>query len=77
MFFFPVHPKTLSTTGNVQNPQKTQKLQMTLFEAEQDPLTQELALIDVNMLTPMEALKKLDEWKRRLSQPPNSVESIH
>ena len=47
---------------------KTQKIQMTLFEAEQHPLLLELEELDVTALSPLEALMKLDEWKRRLKR---------
>ncbi|MCW5933567.1 MAG: DNA mismatch repair protein MutS [Fimbriimonadia bacterium] len=43
-----------------------QKLQLTLFEAEQHPVLEELKRLDVSSLTPVEALMKLDEWKRKL-----------
>jgi DNA mismatch repair protein MutS len=45
---------------------QTRKLQLTLFEAEPDPILQELETLDIGALTPIEALMKLDEWKRRL-----------
>jgi DNA mismatch repair protein MutS len=44
-----------------------QKLQMTLFEVEPSPVVQELERLDVNQLTPLEALRLLDEWKRKFS----------
>lgn len=45
---------------------KTEKLQLTLFEAEESPVVSELKNLDVNTLTPLEALKLLDEWKRKV-----------
>lgn len=42
------------------------KLQMTLFEAEPHPVLEELKKMDVTALTPVEALMKLDELKRKL-----------
>jgi DNA mismatch repair protein MutS len=45
---------------------QTQKLQLTLFEAEEPPMLKELRGIDVNQLTPLEALRLLDEWKKKL-----------
>jgi DNA mismatch repair protein MutS len=45
---------------------RTQKLQLTLFEAEESPVVQELQKLDVNRLTPIEALRLLDEWKRSI-----------
>ena len=44
----------------------TQRLQLTLFEVEESPVVRELKGLDVNQLTPIEALKLLDEWKRRV-----------
>jgi len=44
---------------------QTRKLQLTLFEAEEHPLLEELRQLDPTALTPVEALMKLDEWKRR------------
>ncbi len=46
-------------------PVATQRLQMTLFEAERPPVLDELEKINVNALTPLEALKLLDDWKRK------------
>jgi DNA mismatch repair protein MutS len=43
----------------------TQKLQLTLFEAEAAPVMKELEGLDVNSLTPMDALRILDDWKRK------------
>jgi DNA mismatch repair protein MutS len=45
---------------------RRQKVQLTLFEAEKHPVLEELELLDVTALTPIEAMMKLDEWKRRL-----------
>lgn len=45
---------------------KTEKLQLTLFEAEESPMVSALKNLDVNQLTPLEALKLLDEWKRKV-----------
>lgn len=46
-------------------PVSTQKLQMTLFEAERPPVLDELEKVNVNALTPLEALKLLDDWKKK------------
>jgi DNA mismatch repair protein MutS len=46
----------------------TQKLQMTLFEFEEPPVVKELQKLDVNRLTPLEALRVLDEWKRKFGK---------
>ena len=48
---------------------KKQKLQMTLFEAEKHPVLEALAALDITSLTPVEALMRLDELKRALTQP--------
>jgi DNA mismatch repair protein MutS len=49
---------------------QTRKLQLTLFEAEEHPLLEELRQLDPTALTPVEALMKLDEWKRRWGKNP-------
>jgi DNA mismatch repair protein MutS len=46
----------------------TQKLQMTLFEFEEPPVVQALNRLNVDQLTPMEALRLLDEWKRKFGK---------
>ncbi len=46
---------------------KKQKIQLTLFEAEKHPVIEELEDLDVTALTPIEALMKLDQWKRKLN----------
>jgi len=45
------------------------RLQMTLFEAEPPAFVQALAAVDIERLTPLEALQLLDEWKRALGTP--------
>lgn len=45
---------------------EVQRLQMKLFESD-DPVGRELSQVDVNALTPLEALQLLDDWKRRFS----------
>lgn len=47
---------------------RKQKVQLTLFEAEQHPIIEELETLDVTALTPVEALMKLDSWKRSLGR---------
>jgi DNA mismatch repair protein MutS len=42
------------------------RVQLTLFEAEEPELVQELRTLDVTKLTPIEALLKLDQWKKRI-----------
>ena len=44
-----------------------QNVQMTLFEAERPAILNELDKLDVTRLSPIEALLKLDEWKRTLT----------
>jgi DNA mismatch repair protein MutS len=46
---------------------QTQRLQMTLFEFEEPPVVQALQSLDVNTLTPVQALQLLDDWKRRFA----------
>lgn len=46
-------------------PISTQRLQLSLFEFEEPPVVKELQKLDVNRLTPLEALRVLDEWKRK------------
>ena len=45
-------------------PTKTQKLQMTLFEAEPDPIIEEIKAVDLATLSPIEALNLLYRWQR-------------
>lgn len=47
---------------------QTQRLQMTLFEVEEPPVVKELQALDVERLTPVQALTLLDEWKRRFGR---------
>ncbi|HTQ11174.1 MAG TPA: DNA mismatch repair protein MutS, partial [Fimbriimonadaceae bacterium] len=49
-------------------PVQTQTLQMTLFEFEEPPVVRELQELDVNRLTPLDALRLLDEWKRKFGK---------
>ncbi len=48
---------------------RRQKVQLTLFEAEKHPILEDLETLDVTAMTPIEALMKLDAWKRMLRQP--------
>lgn len=48
--------------GRINQPE----IQMTLFEMKDDALREELKKIDVEMITPLEALQKLAELKKRL-----------
>ncbi len=45
---------------------RTKKLQLTLFEAAEHPVLEALRELDITTLTPVEALMKLDELKRKL-----------
>jgi DNA mismatch repair protein MutS len=47
---------------------QTQKLQLTLFEVEEPEIVKQLKRLDVNTLTPIEALRLLDEWKRKTAK---------
>jgi len=46
-------------------PVSRQSLQLTLFEMEDPPVLKALQGLDVNSLTPLEALRLLDDWKKR------------
>lgn len=46
-------------------PVQTQKLQLTLFEMEEPEVLRQLGSLDLNALTPLQALQLLDDWKRR------------
>ncbi len=48
--------------------QGVQKLQMTLFEMEQPAVVKALQALDVNSITPMDALKLIDAWKQELGK---------
>ena len=50
----------------------SQMLQLTLFEAEEPPVIRALHELDVNRLTPIEALRLLDDWKRAFGKQPAS-----
>lgn len=45
-----------------------QKMQLTLFEIEEPPVLQALKDLDVNRMTPVEALRLLDDWKRQFGK---------
>ncbi len=63
------HSPSSSPRGRVSAPE----VQMTLFEMKDDRLRKALEDIDVNTLTPIEALQKLAELKNRLhEQPPDT-----
>ncbi|MCG9894567.1 MAG: DNA mismatch repair protein MutS, partial [Fimbriimonadaceae bacterium] len=43
-----------------------QNVQLTLFEVEEPPMVRELKSMDLTRLTPMDALMKLDSWKKQV-----------
>ena len=45
-----------------------QKMQLTLFEAEEAPVVQALKDLDLNRMTPLEAFRLLDDWKRQFGK---------
>ena len=47
------------------DPAPPKTLQLTLFEAEEPPVMEALRGVDPDALTPLEALRTLDDWKRR------------
>ncbi len=49
-------------------PIQKRKLQLTLFEAEEHPILEELREIDTAAITPIEALMKIEKWKRQLKE---------
>lgn len=54
-------------SGPKATPLMTQKLQLTLFEMEEPAVVRELQRLDVERLTPLDALRLLDDWKRKFS----------
>lgn len=59
--------RDLESEGPVPVPARTERLQMTLFEMEPPEVMGELNRLDVNQLTPLGALKLLDDWKRKFT----------
>ena len=51
------------------NQPKHQKLQLTLFDVEESPVIKELQELDVNRLTPLEAMNLLADLKKRHGNP--------
>jgi len=45
-----------------------QQAQMSLFADEKDILLQELHTLDINAITPLEGMNRLEEWKRRIAR---------
>jgi DNA mismatch repair protein MutS len=45
-----------------------QRLQLTLFESEQPEVVRALAAVDVNRMTPLEALSLLETWKQKFGK---------
>jgi len=58
--------KRRDTLGGASIPAKSQKLQMTLFEAEEHPVVEALRGLDINTLSPVEALIALQKLQRTL-----------
>lgn len=54
-------------TLEIKSPQPV-PLQLSLFGDEEDPVIQAINSVDINRLTPLEALNLIHEWKRMLSQ---------
>ncbi len=52
-------------SGNAPVEEKRQRIQLTLFDLEEDPVIEELKAIDTTAITPIEALVKLSELQRR------------
>jgi DNA mismatch repair protein MutS len=55
-------------SGRAKGRMKTSEIQMGLFELKDDSLRDELRAIDINSITPMEAMQKLAELKNRVDQ---------
>ena len=51
---------------NAKIPTKTKNIQLTLFENEQNPALMEIEEMDVNAMTPIEALTRLYDIQNRL-----------
>jgi DNA mismatch repair protein MutS len=49
-------------------PASTQRMQLTLFDVEEPAVVKALQGLDVNQLTPLEALRLLDDWKRKFGK---------
>jgi DNA mismatch repair protein MutS len=64
--------KTLESNGKDRSPKslaaETKKLQMTLFEAERHPVLDELEMLDLGTLSPIESLTKLYDLQRKLQK---------
>jgi DNA mismatch repair protein MutS len=58
--------KRRDTLGGAKVSAKTEKVQLTLFEAEENPILEELRNLDLDTLTPVEALIQLQKLKRSL-----------
>jgi DNA mismatch repair protein MutS len=46
--------------------ERRKQVQLTLFDLEPDPVTDELRDLDLSRMTPVEALIKLNEWQRHV-----------
>ncbi len=58
--------KRRDTLGGARVSARTEKVQLTLFEAEENPVLEELRNIDLDTLTPVEALIQLQRFKKQL-----------
>ena len=47
-------------------PALTNRLQMTLFEAEPSVVEEEISKLDITMITPLAAIQLIDTWKKRI-----------
>ncbi len=52
------------TTTNVSR----KKLQLTLFDADRDPILDDIEQLDVSAMTPIDALVKIEEWQRKIKR---------
>jgi DNA mismatch repair protein MutS len=59
--------ENLEQTSGAPTPATTKRLQLTLFEVEEPQVVKELAGMDLNRLTPIEALRILDDWKKKFA----------
>lgn len=60
------HKDTIQPNAKVST--KTKKIQLTLFEAESDPVLMEIGDLDVSTMTPIEALTKLYELQDKIKR---------
>jgi DNA mismatch repair protein MutS len=46
------------------------RAQLSLFDRFPHPVVDEILKLDINTMTPLEALNRMDEWKRKLKDDP-------